>query len=54
MTFTPGMYKSGYEAPIEEDNPVKTNDARKVELEIQSSGIFQTINSIIRCFDHFF
>ena len=34
-----GMYKSAYEAPIEEDNPVKTNDARKVELEVVSSGI---------------
>ena len=34
-----GMYKSNYEAPIEEDNSVKTNDPRKVELEVISSGI---------------
>lgn len=34
-----GMYKSGYEAPIEEDDPVKTNDARKVEIEVTNSGI---------------
>lgn len=38
-----GMYKSNYEAPIEEDNSVKTNDPRKVELEVISSGIPYTL-----------
>ena len=33
------MYKSGYEAPLTEDTPVKTNDARKIELEVINSKL---------------
>lgn len=37
-----GMYKSSYEAPLVEANPVKGNDARKIELEILNAGLIYT------------
>ena len=34
-----GMYKSGELSPCTEDTPVKTNDARKIELEVIESKL---------------